>query len=134
MCELLNMLTHTHSVKMSEAAVELPEQLGTFPTNEKQRARKGPTDHFSPSSPFLAPRRKEQDPNHDGQRWGRRKRAPLKGNVNYVAAACWMKNTGGWFETRTAACGFRDAGSDAGDPVPVPLPASLRLQTVDGGL
>lgn len=55
-------------------------------------------------------------------------------NVNEAAAACWMKNTGGLLETRAAACGFRDAGSDAGDTVPVSPPASLRLESVDGGL
>lgn len=80
--------------------------------------------------------KQERDGNRDGQqrRRRRRKEARLKGNVNYVAAACWTKKTGGLSETRAAACGFGDAGSDAGDTVLVPLPASLRLQTVDAGL
>lgn len=39
--------------------------------------------------------KKERDSNHDGRWQSRRNRALLKGNVNYVAAACWTKNTGG---------------------------------------
>lgn len=39
--------------------------------------------------------KKERVSNHDGRWRSRRNRALLKGKVNYVAAACWTKNTGG---------------------------------------
>lgn len=46
--------------------------------------------------------KKERDSNHDGRWQSRRNRALLKGNVNYVAAACWTKNTGGLWDNSSS--------------------------------
>lgn len=44
----------------------------------------------------------ERDSNHDGRWQSRRNRALLKGNVNYVAAARWTKNTGGLWDNSSS--------------------------------